>query len=207
MPRHYFKRLTLARALYGSTTAPRAHWPAFAGASRQRPSSGLAADDELGKASSGARPFRIDVPDAKLARSRAAVAAAELPPAPADDADWRYGVDVRWLKGFLDYWATEHDWRAEEARLNAYPQFLARVDGLDIHFFHVRGSASRPRPLIMTHGWPGSAYEFVGVIDQLCFPRTPRRLRLGVPSIPGVGFSDAPPRPSGRGRSRASGAS
>ncbi|HET6969796.1 MAG TPA: epoxide hydrolase [Phenylobacterium sp.] len=151
---------------------------------------------------SAPRPFRIDVPQAKLDRIRAAVAAAELPPAPSDDADWRYGVDVGWLRGFLDHWAHAHDWRAEEARLNAIPQFLAEVDGLDLHFFHVRGSASRPRPLILTHGWPGSAYEFVGLIEPLCFPE-----RFGgdpedgfdvvAPSLPGVGFSANPPRPIG----------
>jgi pimeloyl-ACP methyl ester carboxylesterase len=148
------------------------------------------------------RPFRIAVPQEKLDRIHAAVAAAELPPAPVDDADWRYGVDVAWLRGFLDYWATEHDWRAEEARLNRFPQFLAQVDGLDIHFFHVKGSASRPRPLILTHGWPGSAYEFAALIEPLCHPE-----RFGgdaedgfdviIPSLPGVGFSQTPPRPMG----------
>lgn len=148
------------------------------------------------------RPFRIEVPQAKLDRIRAAVAAAELPPAPADDADWRYGVDVVWLQGFLDYWVEDYDWRAQEARLNAFPQFLAEVDGIDIHFFHVRGSASRPRPLILTHGWPGSAFEFADLIEPLCFPE-----RFGgdpqdgfdvvIPSLPGVGFSAAPPRPIG----------
>ena len=144
------------------------------------------------------RPFRIDVPEEKLQRIRAAVADPMLPPAPADDADWRYGVDVRWLAGFLRYWAEDYDWRAEEARLNGWPQFLAEVDGIDIHFFHVKGSASRPRPLIMTHGWPGSVYEFTGVIDQLCFPEDPEDgFDLVIPSIPGVGFSDAPPRPIG----------
>ena len=96
---------------------------------------------------SAPRPFRIEVPEGKLARIRAQLAATELPPAPADDSGWKYGVDVRWLGGFLDYWARDHDWRAEEARLNAFPQFLAEVDGIDLHFFHVRGSASRPRPV------------------------------------------------------------
>lgn len=148
------------------------------------------------------RPFRIVVSDARLARIRDAVAGATLPPAPIDDADWRYGVDVGWLRGFLDYWATQYDWRAEEARLNRFPQIVAEIDGVDIHAFHVRGSAPRPRPLILTHGWPGSAYEFAGLIEPLCFPE-----RFGgdpedafdvvIPSLPGVGFSAAPPRPIG----------
>ena len=149
-----------------------------------------------------ARPFRIDVPQAKLDRIRAAVAAAELPPAPCDDTDWRYGVNVAWLAGFLDYWATAYDWRAEEARLNAWPQFKAEIDGVDIHFFHIRGSASRPRPLILTHGWPGSAYEFMGLIELLCFPErfggdAQDALDLVIPCLPGVGFSGAPQRPIG----------
>ena len=151
---------------------------------------------------SSARPFRIEVPEAKLASIRAAVAAAELPPAPADDADWRYGVDVAWLAGFLAYWAETYDWRAEEMRLNRFPQFLAEIDGVDIHFFHVRGSASRPRPLILTHGWPGSAYEFSGLIEPLCHPErfggdAEDGFDLVIPSLPGVGFSGVPPRPMG----------
>jgi microsomal epoxide hydrolase len=151
---------------------------------------------------SAVRPFRIQVPQAKLDRIRAAVAAAQLPPAPSDDTGWRYGVDVAWLAGFLDYWAKAYDWRAEEARLNAWPQVKAEIDGIDIHAFHIRGSVSRPRPLVLTHGWPGSAYEFMGLVEPLCFPERfggdPQDgLDLIIPSLPGVGFSAAPPRPIG----------
>jgi pimeloyl-ACP methyl ester carboxylesterase len=148
------------------------------------------------------RPFTIHVPDDRLARIKAAVAAAELPPIPVDDANWSYGLDVAWFRTFLDYWATEHDWRAQEAKLNAWPQFKAEIDGLDIHFYHVKGSASRPRPLILTHGWPGSVFEFFALIEPLAHPE-----RFGgdpedgfdvvIPSLPGVGFSDHPPRPIG----------
>ena len=151
---------------------------------------------------SASRPFRIAVPQETLDWIRASICAVDLPPAPVDDSGWRYGVDVRWLKDFLDYWAKHHDWRAEEARLNAVPQFLAGIDGIDIHFFHLRGSAPTPRPLILTHGWPGSAYEFVQMFEPLAFPerfggKAADGFDLVVPSLPGAGFSGNPPRPIG----------
>jgi len=151
---------------------------------------------------SPARPYRIAVPQGRLEQIRAAVAAFRPLPAPVDDTGWRYGVDVAWLAEFLNHWVNQYDWRAEEGRLNAWPQVVAEIDGIDIHAFHIKGSASRPRPLIMTHGWPGSAYEFMGLIERLCFPERfggdpEDGLDLVIPSLPGVGFSAAPPRPIG----------
>ncbi|MGB8364164.1 MAG: epoxide hydrolase family protein [Rhizomicrobium sp.] len=149
-----------------------------------------------------ARPFKIDVPKEKLDWIAASIDAARLPPAPIDDADWHYGIDVSWLAEFLAYWRKSYDWRAQEARLNVFPQFVAEIDGIDIHFFHLRGSAERPRPLILSHGWPGSAYEFVQMFEPLCFPArfggdAEDGFDLVVPSLPGVGFSANPSRPLG----------
>ncbi|CAN5420099.1 epoxide hydrolase [soil metagenome] len=122
--------------------------------------------------------------------------------APEDDADWRYGTDVAWLRSFVDHWTTVYDWTAAQRRLNGWPQFKAEIDGVDLHFYHVKGSASRPRPLVLTHGWPGSVIEFHGMIDRLAHPE-----RFGghaddgfdvvIPSLPGYAFSSRPATPIG----------
>ncbi|MGD9979090.1 MAG: epoxide hydrolase family protein [Hyphomonadaceae bacterium] len=148
------------------------------------------------------RPFEFDTPQARLDRIRTKLAAAEFTYAPADDQDWRYGADVGYLREFVDYWLTRYDWRAAEAELNRFPQFKASIDGLDIHFHYVRGKGSAPLPLILTHGWPGSTYEFFGVIERLSDPA-----RFGgdardafdviAPSLPGYGPSQRPATPIG----------
>ncbi|ATE63958.1 epoxide hydrolase family protein [Rhizorhabdus dicambivorans] len=139
-------------------------------------------------------PFRIDIPQAKLDRIAAKLALSEVGYAPEDDADWRYGTDARWLAGLLDHWRTRYDWRRCEARLNALPHFRTRIDGIDIHFIHVRGTGpARPFPLLLTHGWPGSVLEFLGVIE----PLSAMGFDLVIPSLPGYGFSGRPPRPIG----------
>lgn len=144
--------------------------------------------------SSAIRPFRIDVPEAVLARIRAKLALSEVGYAPADDdGRWSYGTDARWLAGLLEYWRTRYDWRAAEARLNARPQFLASVDGLDIHFVHVRAPGGNGMPLVLTHGWPGSFFEFEGCIDAL----VAQGFDVVIPSLPGYGFSSRPPVPLG----------
>ena len=139
------------------------------------------------------RPFTIEVPQSKIDRIRGRLAAGEVTYAPADDHDWRYGADARYLAEFRDYWLERYDWRAEEATLNALPQFKAEVDGLDLHFYHVRSGAPDAFPLILTHGWPGSVVEFLQTI--------PRLVQAGydvvVPSLPGYGFSQRPAAPIG----------
>ena len=148
------------------------------------------------------RDFRLAAPQARVDRIWAKLADADFTYAPADDTDWRYGADVLYLKDFVDYWLKRYDWRAAEAELNRYPQFLANVDGLDVHFYHVRGNGPAPAPLILTHGWPGSTYEFFGVIDRLTDPArfggdANDAFDLIVPSLPGYGPSQRPAAPRG----------
>ena len=148
------------------------------------------------------QPFRINIDPARIERIRARLADMRWPAAPSDDADWRYGTDLRALRELVAHWTTDYDWRRAEQALNAHPHFKARIDGLDIHYVHVRGSGRRPLPLLLTHGWPGSFFEYFKLIEPLCFPE-----RFGgdaedgfdvvIPSLPGFGFSSAPARPIG----------
>ena len=140
------------------------------------------------------RPFHIAVPQAKLDRIAAKLALSEPGYAPADDAGWSYGTDAKWLGELLDHWRHSYDWRRCEAALNRLPQFRAEVDGIDIHFIHVRATgAAKPFPLVLTHGWPGSILEFAGVIE----PLTAMGFDLVIPSLPGYGFSGRPLQPIG----------
>lgn len=140
-------------------------------------------------------PFTIDVPQAKLDRIAERLALSEIGYAPDDDRDWAYGTDARWLASLLEHWRSGYDWRRCEARLNRLPHFKARVQGLDIHFMHVRGrgDGAGKLPLLLTHGWPGSVLEFMGVIDALA----DQGFDLVIPSLPGYGFSSRPPAPIG----------
>ncbi len=147
-------------------------------------------------------PFRVAVAQAVLDRIQRRLADANWATAPDDDADWTYGTDRRWLEGFVDHWRHRYDWRAAEVALNAWPQFTAPVDGIDIHFYRVRGSAPTPRPLLLTHGWPGSVVEFLGCIERLAHPErfggdARDGFDLVIPSLPGYGFSGKPARPIG----------
>src|SRR5271155_1980971 len=104
------------------------------------------------------------------------------------------GLPLATIQELARYWATDYDWRKLEAKLNALPQFITEIDGLDIHFFHVRSPHANALPLIMTHGWPGSFLEFVKVIGPLSDPeshgaRAEDAFDLVVPSLPGFGFS------------------
>ena len=139
------------------------------------------------------RPFRIDIAQAdlddlaeRLRRTRFA------PPLPGDD--WDTGVPVAYLRGLVDYWRDGYDWRAQEATLNAYPQFTTEIDGQNIHFLHVRSPEQDALPLVLTHGWPGSFVEFLDVIGPLTDPRAHGgdpgdAFHLVIPTLPGFGFS------------------
>jgi hypothetical protein len=111
-------------------------------------------------------PFRIDVPGTELADLRRRLRQTRWPER-EPVADWSQGVPLAYRRELCEYWAEAYDWRFTEARLNAWPQFRAGVDGLPIHFIHVRSARPDALPLIITHGWPGSVIEFTKVIEPL----------------------------------------
>jgi len=149
-------------------------------------------------------PFRIDIPQDTLDRIMARVAAYRWFPAPEnEETGWEYGMSTPVLKDIQAYWLDNYDWRAEETALNRYPQFRASVDGLDVHVLHVVGEAAGKRPLLITHGWPGSVFEFWDVIEPLAYPSrhggsASDAFDLVIPSLPGYGFSGKPPSPIGQ---------
>ncbi len=142
------------------------------------------------------RPFRIDVPEAELTELRRRVRATRYPTREtvADDTQ---GVQLATIEKLASYWATEYDWRNVEARLKAYPHFMTEIDGLDIHFIHVRSQHENALPLIVTHGWPGSIIEQLKIIDPLTDPTAhggsaADAFHVVIPSMPGYGFSGKP---------------
>jgi pimeloyl-ACP methyl ester carboxylesterase len=122
------------------------------------------------------REYRIAVPDAVLDDLRGRLAATRWPD-PLEGVGWDYGGDIAYIRELCQYWRTHYDWRAHEAALNGYDQFVCEVDGVDLHFWHVRGRAARPFPLMLLHGWPGSIYEFFELIHPLTDPRRRGRRR------------------------------
>lgn len=148
---------------------------------------------------SSVTPFRVDADQAAVDRIRDRLASAHWASAPADDADWIYGTDAAWLRELVAYWVDGYDWRAAEHGLNRWPQYRAVIDGLTIHFYHVKGASSRARPLLLTHGWPGSVLEFQECIGHLARPSSPadEGFDLVIPSLPGYAFSGRPPCPMG----------
>jgi pimeloyl-ACP methyl ester carboxylesterase len=147
------------------------------------------------------KPFRIDIPQARLDWISSRLGDAQWPVVP-EGAPWEYGTSVAELRGLVDYWLRHYDWRAQEAALNNLPQFIARVEDYDIQFIHVRGSGDNPRPVMLTHGWPGSIIEFIKVIEPLTQPEkfggaVEDALTVVIPSLPGYGFSSKPAHPIG----------
>jgi pimeloyl-ACP methyl ester carboxylesterase len=144
-------------------------------------------------------PFRVDVAEAELVELRERLRHTRWPEAELVD-DWSQGVPLGYLQDLCRYWAEEYDWRARERRLNEVPQFQTEIEGLGIHFLHLRSSHPEALPLVLTHGWPGSVVEFLDVLAPLAEPS-----RFGVdaadsfhvvcPSLPGYGFSDRPTEP------------
>ncbi|MEZ5558227.1 MAG: epoxide hydrolase N-terminal domain-containing protein [Pseudomonadales bacterium] len=118
---------------------------------------------------SDVRPFKIAIPDSELADLRARLALTRFPEKETPD-DWSQGVPLAYVKEVAAYWQSEYDWRRAEAQINAFPQFHTTIDGLDIHFLHVRSPNENALPLVMTHGWPGSIVEFLKVIGPLADP-------------------------------------
>ncbi|MEU3014384.1 epoxide hydrolase family protein [Nocardia asteroides] len=138
-------------------------------------------------------PFRIEVDAAELAELRRRLADARWP-AQQPGAEWSRGVPVAYLRELAEYWRTGYDWRAAEAELNGYPQFVTEIDGQRVHFLHVRSPRPDATPLLLTHGWPGSVVEFLDVIGPLTDPGAhggdpADAFHLVIPSLPGFGFS------------------
>ena len=137
----------------------------------------------------GMRPFRIAVAQQDLQDLRERLARTRWP-AQLPGTEWDRGVPVRWLRELAEHWRTEYDWRAYEARLNAFPQWVTEIDRLDIHFLHVRSPDPDALPLILSHGWPTSIVEFIELIGALTAD-----FHVVIPSVPGFGFSGTPREP------------
>ena len=145
------------------------------------------------------KPFRIEVSEADLRDLRQRLKHTRWPE-PETVEDWSQGVPLAYLRELCRYWGEEYDWRATEARLNALPQFRTVIDGLGIHFLHIRSPHAEALPLVITHGWPGSIIEFLKVIGPLTDPtahsgETADAFHVVCPSLPGYGFSDKPAQP------------
>lgn len=146
-------------------------------------------------------PFRVDISDAVLEQIRSRVQSYPWHAMPELEG-WEYGSNLSYMKELSEYWVDQFDWRQQEQVLNRFPQYTARIDGLDVHFVYEKGSGENAKPLMIAHGWPGSIAEFRHIIEPLAHPE-----RFGgsvddafdviAPSLPGFGFSGAPPQPWG----------
>ena len=150
-------------------------------------------------------PFTLRVPDADIADLRDRLARSRFPDQAPGEA-WAYGTDVAYLRELTEYWRDDFDWRAEEAALNAFPQFRVPLDGIDLHYLHVPGVGPDPMPLLLLHGWPGSVFEFLDIIPRLTDPArfggdARDAFTVVAPSLPGYGLSFQP-RPKAVRRSR-----
>jgi len=142
------------------------------------------------------RAFRVNVPDSELADLRRRITAVKWPERETVK-DQSQGVQLATMRALARYWGTEYDWRKVEARLNAVPQFITEIDGLDIHFLHIRSKHENALPLIVTHGWPGSIIEQMKIIEPLANPTAhgasaSDAFHLVIPSMPGYGYSGKP---------------
>ena len=142
------------------------------------------------------RPFRIETPEADLVDLHERLARTRWPEAETVD-DWSQGIPLTYTRALCDYWDAGYDWRATEERLNALPQFVTEIDGLDIHFVHVRSPHPGALPIVLTHGWPGSFIEFEKAIGPLVDPLAyggdaADAFDVVCPSLPGYGFSAKP---------------
>ena len=144
----------------------------------------------------GIRPFTLEVPEADLTELRRRITTTRWPSEELVD-DRSQGVQLKTARALAAYWATRYDWRQAEAKLNALPQFKTEIDGVDIHFIHVKSRHENALPLIMTHGWPGSVIELLETVGPLTDPTAhggsaDDAFHLVLPSVPGYGFSGEP---------------
>ena len=148
-------------------------------------------------------PFKVEIPQSTIDGILAKVRAYEwheMPRGPGLEGSWAYGANLDYMRALCAHWADGYDWRKWENELNRFPQFVVRVEDLDIHFYDVNGSGSSPKPLILSHGWPGSVFEFLHIVEPLAYPErfggdAKDAFRVIVPSLPGYGFSGKPQRP------------
>lgn len=138
--------------------------------------------------------FTINVPDAELKDLRERLDRVRWP-GEVPDTDWEYGANLAYIKQLVEYWRTKYDWRTHERELNQWPHFKVTIDGQRIHYIHARGKGPKPLPLVISHGWPGSIYEFMQVLGPLTDPAAhggdpADAFDVIAPSLPGYGFSD-----------------
>jgi Epoxide hydrolase N terminus len=143
--------------------------------------------------------FKLAVPDADIADLRERLKRTRFPDQPG--SAWACGTDVDWMRGLTDYWREKFDWRAQERRLNVFPQYKVHLHDIDLHFLHVEGRGPDPCPLLLSHGWPGSVFEFLELIPRLTHPSQfdsdpTDSFTIVAPSLPGYGlsFSSGQPR-------------
>ncbi len=185
--RHFMGVAAAAAAVAGSFSAI-----TFAGT--DRPAAGIATS--AGGHRTAIRPLQVHALESQLAELRRRIKATRWPER-ATVHDTSQGVQLATMQTLADYWATRYDWRKVEARLNALPQFVTEIDGLDIHFIHVRSKHQNALPIIVTHGWPGSIIEQLKIIDPLTNPTAHGGLSsdafdVVIPSLPGYGLSGKP---------------
>src|SRR5687767_3205056 len=152
--------------------------------------------EHTGSDKTAIRPFHVNVPQAELDELRRRIVATRLPESETV-TDHSQGVPLATIQKLARYWATEYDWRKVEARLNALPNFITEIDGLDIHFIHVRSKHENALPVIVSHGWPGSIIEQLKIVDPLVNPtahggKASDAFDVVIPSMPGYGYSGKP---------------
>jgi len=165
-----------------------------------QPSTGTKPETGRSTATDEIRPFHFNIPEEELTDLRRRIAATRWPEK-EPVADRSQGVQLATMQKLAAYWATDYDWRECEATLNALPHFITEIDGLDIHFIHVRSKHENALPLIVTHGWPGSIIEQLKIIDPLTNPtahgaNASDAFDLMIPSMPSYGFSGKPTAPA-----------
>ena len=147
------------------------------------------------------KPFKVDISDQIIKDIYDKVKKYPWHEMPKDGG-WEYGTNLDYMKEISKYWVNEFDWRKHEAEINKYSNFITKVDDIDIHFIHEKGSGSKPMPLVIIHGWPGTIVEFLHIIEKLAHPerfdgKEEDAFDVIVPSLPGFGFSGRPSRPIG----------
>jgi pimeloyl-ACP methyl ester carboxylesterase len=134
------------------------------------------------------QPFRIEIPQADVEYLRDRLANARWP-GELPGVEWARGIPLDYMKDLAGYWRTQYDWRAQEAKLNQFPQFTTEIDGQRIHFLHVRSGQPGAKPLLITHGFPSSVAEFMHLIEPLVNPAAGQAFHVVAPSLPGYAFS------------------